>query len=62
MPLFEYECSNCQHQFEFISKHANRKEKKTCPNCNRKTGKYLEKVHNFNYSLNRSFSRMRHGI
>lgn len=61
MPLYEYECGGCNHVFETICKYEERKENQTCPECGKKRGKYLDKNHEFTYSLKRSFSRMRHG-
>lgn len=32
MPIFEYECKDCAHKFEFL--HLSRNEKVNCPECN----------------------------
>lgn len=61
MPLYEYRCQSCGHRFEAIVKFDVREEKQTCPECDSPLGVYQEKAHNFTYSLNRSFSRMRYG-
>ena len=34
MPIYEYKCSNCGHQFEKIQKFSDDPLKK-CPNCNK---------------------------
>tara|TARA_Y100000589_G_scaffold37156_1_gene31111 strand:- start:580 stop:861 length:282 start_codon:yes stop_codon:yes gene_type:complete len=36
MPIYEYKCSNCGHQFEKIQKFSDQPLKK-CPNCDKKT-------------------------
>ena len=36
MPIYEYKCSNCGHQFEKIQKFSDDPLKK-CPNCDKKT-------------------------
>ena len=35
MPIYEYKCSNCGHQFEKIQKFSDQPLKK-CPNCDKK--------------------------
>jgi putative FmdB family regulatory protein len=32
MPIFEYECNDCSHKFEFLQ--LNKNEKVNCPKCN----------------------------
>ena len=36
MPIYEYKCSNCGHQFEKIQKFSDQPLKK-CPDCDKKT-------------------------
>lgn len=36
MPIYEYSCSNCNHQFEVIQK-INDEPVKVCPECSNKT-------------------------
>ena len=36
MPIYEYKCSNCGHQFEKIQKFSDEPLKK-CPNCDKNT-------------------------
>ena len=36
MPIYEYKCSNCGHQFEKIQRFSDQPLKK-CPNCDKKT-------------------------
>ena len=36
MPIYEYKCSNCGHQFEKIQKFSDEPRKK-CPNCDKNT-------------------------
>lgn len=62
MPIYEYKCEDCGTEFEQIVKFSSREEDQTCPECEKKCGKYLDRVRIFSYSLNRSFSRMRHGL
>lgn len=33
MPMYEYECSNCKHQFELLRSLSERDEPCECPNC-----------------------------
>lgn len=33
MPIYEYECSQCAHEFEMIHGVLDRGEKVTCPKC-----------------------------
>ncbi|NWF55400.1 MAG: zinc ribbon domain-containing protein [Syntrophaceae bacterium] len=33
MPIYEYRCSKCHHQFEIIQGVADRDAKLTCPKC-----------------------------
>ena len=40
MPIYDYKCSNCEHQIEVIQK-ISEKPKVTCPECNKKTLKKL---------------------
>jgi putative FmdB family regulatory protein len=61
MPIYEYKCTSCGTEFEEIVKAVYRESDQTCPRCEKKCGKYLDRVQKFSYSLNRSFSRMRHG-
>jgi putative FmdB family regulatory protein len=61
MPIYEYRCAKCEHVFEVIEKHENRVQKQDCPKCKKRSGKLIESPNSFNYSLGRSFSRMRHG-
>lgn len=61
MPLFSYRCDKCKHDFETIVKFDEREKKQECPKCGGKIGKLINKVEKTNYSLNRSYSRMRHG-
>lgn len=61
MPIYEYKCEGCGTEFEEIVKSVYREDNQTCPECGKKSGKYLDRVRKFSYSLNRSFSRMRHG-
>ena len=34
MPIFEYQCSKCQHTYEIFHKSDSNSEKITCPECN----------------------------
>lgn len=61
MPIYEYKCESCGTEFEAIVKVAQRESDQTCPRCEKECGKHLDRVQRFSYSLNRSFSRMRHG-
>ena len=36
MPIYDYKCSKCDHQFEVIQKFSDKPLKK-CPNCNLNT-------------------------
>lgn len=38
MPIFEFECRSCEHQFEVLVRNS---ERPHCPNCN---GRSLEKL------------------
>ena len=40
MPIYDYKCSDCEHQIEVIQKMSD-KPKVTCPECNKKTLKKL---------------------
>jgi len=33
MPLFEYHCPDCQHDFDELRKHSERDDTIICPNC-----------------------------
>ena len=61
MPLYEYKCTSCGHEFEGVVKHGQRTQKQVCPECEKTTGELVDKPQKFAYSLSRSFSRMRHG-
>jgi putative FmdB family regulatory protein len=61
MPIYEYRCEACKAEFEKIVKMDDRESVQACPECEKKCGNYLDRVQKFSYSLNRSFSRMRHG-
>jgi|TARA_B110000967_G_scaffold167055_1_gene175388 putative FmdB family regulatory protein len=36
MPIYEYKCSNCEHQFELIQKFSDQPAE-TCPECSAKS-------------------------
>ena len=36
MPIYEYQCSDCQHQFDVLQK-LNDEHIKTCPNCSKES-------------------------
>lgn len=40
MPIYDYKCSDCEHQIEVIQKISD-KPRVTCPKCNKKTLKKL---------------------
>ena len=40
MPIYDYKCSDCEHQIEVIQKISD-KPKVACPKCNKKTLKKL---------------------
>ena len=40
MPIYDYKCSDCEHQIEVIQKISD-KPRVTCPKCNKKTLKNL---------------------
>ena len=40
MPIYEYECDNCHHQFDLMQK-INEKPEKQCPKCLMNTAKRL---------------------
>ena len=40
MPIYDYKCSDCEHQIELIQKISD-KPRVTCPKCNKKTLKKL---------------------
>ena len=46
MPIYEYKCSNCEHQFEIIQRFSDNPVE-TCPACNRKTVKKLVSAPSF---------------
>jgi putative FmdB family regulatory protein len=33
MPLYEYECQDCQNRFTLLRPFSRREERATCPNC-----------------------------
>ena len=41
MPIYEYKCLKCEHQFEVIQRFSDNPVE-TCPACNRKTVKKLD--------------------
>ena len=46
MPIYEYQCSNCQHQFDVLQK-INDEHVKTCPNCSKGTAVRLVSAASF---------------
>ena len=46
MPIYEYKCSKCEHQFEVIQRFSDNPVE-TCPACNRKTVKKLVSAPSF---------------
>ena len=46
MPIYEYKCSNCEHQFEVIQRFSDNPVE-SCPACNRKTVKKLVSAPSF---------------
>ena len=46
MPIYEYKCSKCEHQFEVIQRFSDNPVE-SCPACNRKTVKKLVSAPSF---------------
>ena len=46
MPIYEYKCSKCEHQFEVIQKFSDNPVK-SCPECNEKSVKKLVSAPSF---------------
>ena len=46
MPIYEYKCLKCEHQFEVIQRFSDNPVE-TCPACNRKTVKKLVSAPSF---------------
>ena len=46
MPIYEYKCLKCEHQFEGIQRFSDNPVE-TCPSCNRKTVKKLVSAPSF---------------
>lgn len=40
MPIYEYQCKNCHHQFELIQKISDKPETK-CPECHKDTAEKM---------------------
>ena len=37
MPIYEYQCRECDHRFEILQRMGKGSQKLACPNCDRKT-------------------------
>ena len=46
MPIYEYKCSNCEHQFEVIQRFSDNPVE-SCPECNKKSVKKLVSAPSF---------------
>ena len=42
MPLYEYRCTSCDHDFDCFSTSSRRGELRTCPECGKETGTHVE--------------------
>ncbi len=60
MAIYQYECTSCGHTFDDIVKMSDMDKKRPCPKCGKESER-TDVIHKTVYSLNRSFSRMRHG-
>ena len=46
MPIYDYKCSNCEHQFELIQKFSDQSAE-ICPQCNKKSQSKLVSAPSF---------------
>lgn len=46
MPIYEYQCKNCHHQFELIQKFSDKPETK-CPKCLQETAEKMVSASGF---------------
>jgi putative FmdB family regulatory protein len=56
MPIYEYECRACEHQFEFLVRPPAFEEPSDCPSCH---GKELTKLHSL-FAVDSEGARQQH--